>query len=66
MRLYTKGTIIRVANYENSRYIYTLCGSSLVTFRIYKTLRNGDSNLLYDATNSGLVESESYIFEFSR
>ena len=65
MKLFSKGQLVRSTDYENARYIYALCGTNLITFRVYKTLKSGDMNPLWQATTTGLVPLQSYIFEFS-
>lgn len=65
MKLFTKGQLIKTADYDNARYLYALCGTNLVTFRIYKMAKTGEINPLWQATNEGLNALEHYIFEFS-
>lgn len=66
MKLFTKGSLVRTVDYDNARYLYALCGSELVMFRIFKTLKSGEINPLWQATSTGLVVLDSYIFEFSK
>ena len=65
MKLFTKGQVIRVSEYENARYVYTVCGTNIITFRIYKTLKDGSENPIYSATTGTIMTLTDYIFEFT-
>lgn len=65
MKLFTKGQVIRTSDYDKARYVYAVCGTNIITFRIYKNLKDGSENPLYSATSGNVEVLKDYIFEFT-